>query len=257
MIGRKVLLPVPPQRIISLVPSQTELLYVLGAADKIVGQTIFCVHPEIHFKDAAKVGGTKKIKYDVIHSLNPDLVICNKEENTEDIVNQLSERYPVWVSDIKNVDDACHMILSLGEIVDSLEKAESLVNQIRENFLKATYTKKRSCIYLIWKNPYMAAGTDTFIQQMLLQAGFNNLMPENSRYPELDIDEIMALNPEILLLSSEPYPFREKDILEFRNHLPSTKIIIVNGEFFSWYGSRLVNSQFYFNEIQALLNTAD
>jgi len=257
MMGRKVFIPNSPQRIISLVPSQTELLYDLGIADRIVGQTVFCIHPKSYFKNATKVGGTKKVRYELIKSLNPDLIICNKEENTEEIVNHLSELYPVWVSNIHTIDDACKMILAIGEIAAADQMASKMVDKIREDFKSPARLKKRSCIYLIWKNPYMAAGSVTFIQDMLTHAGFINLMPENSRYPELDISEIVQLQPEVLLLSSEPYPFAEKHIQELALQLPLTKIMLVDGEFFSWYGSHLVNSRFYFRQLQDRLNTED
>jgi ABC-type Fe3+-hydroxamate transport system substrate-binding protein len=146
------------------------------------------------------------------------------------------------------------MITAIGNIVGRTEEALQISRQIKTSFSSALPVKTRTCIYLIWKNPYMAAGTDTFINQMLIQAGFVNLLPPDSRYPELDIQELVRLNPEVLLLSSEPYPFAEKHILELQELLPFTRIILVNGEFFSWYGSRLVNSQSYFNALQASLN---
>jgi ABC-type Fe3+-hydroxamate transport system substrate-binding protein len=254
MIGRPVLLEGVPRRIISLVPSQTELLYDLGLAGNIVGQTVFCVHPKAYFKDATKVGGTKKVKYELIESLKPDLIVCNKEENTEEIVTTLVGICPVWVSDIKNLEDACHMILLLGHVVDRDEEAGRIAQQIRESFAHQAPLHRRSCIYLIWKDPYMAAGTDTFINDMLRLAGFDNMMPEASRYPDITIEYMRELNPEVILLSSEPYPFRQKHIDELQDLLPQTRIILADGEFFSWYGSRLVNSQLYFKKLQALLD---
>jgi ABC-type Fe3+-hydroxamate transport system substrate-binding protein len=253
MLGRTISLPETPERIISLVPSQTEFLYELGLSGRIAGQTVFCIHPDEYFTDAVKVGGTKKIKLDLIRSISPDLIICNKEENTEEIVNTLSAHFPVWVSDIKTLEDACDMMLKLGEVTGRKEKAASIVKEVRSNFTDHAFPVKRTCIYLIWKGPYMAAGRDTFINEMLNYAGFSNQMPNGSRYPELEIAEIIALAPEVLLLSSEPYPFREKHVAELSSMLPSTKILLVDGEFFSWYGSRLLNSRTYFNRLQATL----
>jgi ABC-type Fe3+-hydroxamate transport system substrate-binding protein len=252
MTGRRVCLSGPPQKIISLVPSQTELLYDLGAASRIAGQTVFCVHPSASYPSAVKVGGTKKVKYELIHSITPDLVICNKEENTEEIVEELSKYYPVWVSDIKTLDDAMHMVISVGELLDLKEKAIDIANVIKQNFSDPTPPDSYTCIYLIWKKPYMAAGNDTFIHHMLQQAGFDNLVKQ-IRYPELSIEQMVELNPEVVLLSSEPYPFKEKHIHELSSSLPFSRILLVNGEFFSWYGSRLVNSRTYFKKLQLSL----
>lgn len=254
MMGRQVILPSAPQRIISLVPSQTELLYDLGLEDRIAGQTIFCVHPREKFSRATKVGGTKKVRYETIAGLNPDLIVCNKEENTEEIVNILAASYPVWVSDIKTVDDALTMIEQLGRVFDVSERAHALAENIKKSFEKPFPGKVYDCLYLIWKDPYMAAGRDTFIDQMLASAGFLNLLPAGSRYPELSADEIAGLKPEFILLSSEPYPFKEKHMAELAQISPGTRIALVDGEFFSWYGSRLLNSRNYFRELRQSLN---
>jgi len=255
-------LPEAPKRIISLVPSQTEFLYDIGLADRIVGQTVFCVHPREKFAKAIKVGGTKKVKYDVIAGLKPDLIICNKEENTQEIVETLSSTYPVWVSDIKTVEDACRMMVALGEVVsgkgdqDFSARAKDIADKVRKSFSELLPGPAHTCLYLIWKDPYMAAGKDTFIDCMLESAGFSNVLPEGSRYPELSMNEIEALQPEYILLSSEPYPFREKHMAELSSKLPRTKVALVDGEFFSWYGSRLLNSRNYFKELRGSLNIA-
>ena len=253
MLGRRVLLSAAPQRIISLVPSQTEFLYELGLAGRIAGQTVFCVHPSDYFEKAVKVGGTKKVRYEAIHSLKPDLIICNKEENTEEIVNTLAADYPVWVSDIKTLEDAYHMMLALGKLLDKEEKALSIVEAAKQQFELAEPGQTYSCLYLIWRNPFMAAGSDTFINSMLKQAGFINLAPEYSRYPEISLEDMVALAPQLVLLSSEPYPFNEQHIQELASKLPKSRIMLADGEFFSWYGSRLVNSQNYFNQLHERL----
>lgn len=268
MMGRQVVLPGIPQRIISLVPSQTEFLYDLGLENRIAGQTVFCVHPHEKFTGATKVGGTKKVRYEAIASLNPDLIICNKEENTPEIVETLSRSYPVWVSDIRNIEDACRMMEELGKLLsekhnesgsenDKVEKrAYDIADEVRKSFGDLGQNPSHTCLYLIWKDPYMAAGKDTFIDSMLAYAGFSNLLPAGSRYPELGLEEIAALKPEFILLSSEPYPFKEKHIAELSSGLPGTKVVLVDGEFFSWYGSRLLNSRTYFRKLRQSLNIA-
>jgi len=250
MTGRQIVISKPVQRIVSLVPSQTELLYFLGLDDKIVGQTVFCIHPADKHKSSVKVGGTKKIRIDAIRKLKPDLIICNKEEMTPEIVNELSKDFPVWVSDIKNTEDAFKMIHSLGEILDVKERAENLTANIRKSFAQSKIYKKLTCLYLIWRKPYMSVGRDTFISHMMEKGGFINILQDAERYPELDEEQIMALRPELVFLSSEPYPFSDKHISEIKAMLPYSKVMTVDGEMFSWYGIRLVNSQPYLNELQ-------
>ncbi len=250
MLHRRVEIPKEKLRIISLVPSQTELLYALGLNSEIVGQTVFCIHPQDEFKHAIKVGGTKKVKYDLIDSLNPNLIICNKEENTQEIVETLALKYPVWVSDIVDLNSAIAMINSIGEIVDKHIEAQKIADTIKQNFQALPIFEPKTCLYLIWKNPYMAAANGTFINEMLKYTGFTNVLNTQNRYPEISENEIKELNPQVVLLSSEPYPFREKHIIELQHLLPNSKILLVDGEMFSWYGNRLVNSPQYFKTLR-------
>lgn len=233
-------------RIVSLVPSQTELLVDLGLEEKIVGITKFCIHPSNLKREKTLVGGTKNFDINKILGLNPDLIIGNKEENTKDKIEELAEKCPVWLSDILTIDDAKQMITSIGSITKTEEKASEITNQINQLIQKINQLKKekQSVAYLIWKNPLMAAGEDTFINAILKLLGYKNVFtnPTHGRYPLTDIKEIKKLNPNLLILSSEPYPFKEKDIEEFKIELPKTSIKIMDGEIFSWYGSRLIPS---------------
>lgn len=254
-MGNKLEINSPPQRIISLVPSQTELLFDLGMESEIVGLTRFCIHPNDKVKNISKVGGTKDFKLDRIIALAPDLIIGNKEENEQTGIEELQKHFPVWMSDIKTLEDALNMISKIGELVDKAERAHALARDIRKSFqILESPSRKYSLhtLYLIWKSPYLAAGQETFINDMLVQCGFQNLMPAGSRYPEISEVEIAKLDPDLILLSSEPYPFQEKHIQELKMLAPGAKIILVDGEMFSWYGSRLRHSASYFKEI---LNT--
>jgi ABC-type Fe3+-hydroxamate transport system substrate-binding protein len=253
MMGREVTINHPPKRIISLVPSQTELLYDLGLANQIVGQTVFCIHPQTKFKNAVKIGGTKKVQFEKIHALKPDLIIGNKEENTKKIIDTLSQQYPVWMSDIFTIEDNFRMIKEIGTICQVEVKALEICQKISEEFQEIQKYTSRSCLYLIWKNPYMAAGGQTFINEMLKYAGFKNVLPKASRYPELTDDDILKLNPETILLSSEPFPFKEKHISELKQLLPKAKIHLVDGEMFSWYGSRILKAPEYFKNLRKIL----
>ncbi|MCK9480482.1 MAG: helical backbone metal receptor [Bacteroidia bacterium] len=252
-LGRKVHIESTPKRIVSIVPSQTELLYALGCAETVVGQTVFCVHPYDKFKNAVKIGGPKKLNIDKIIALKPDLVIANKEENLKEEVAVLEPYCPVWVSDIVNLEDALAMICSIGQICDKEHQASQLIAKIENGFSIKNYEYKHTCIYMIWRNPYMVVGGGTFINDMLSRGGFANLCENMSRYPQLLLEQMQMFNPDVVFLSSEPYPFKEKHIAEFEKIFPKSNIMLVDGEMFTWYGSRLQYSSQYFNTIKARL----
>ncbi|WP_339708236.1 helical backbone metal receptor [Algoriphagus aquimarinus] len=242
-LKRSITITNPPQRIISLVPSQTELLIDLGLEERIVGVTKFCVHPKGLRKRKTIVGGTKNYRMEVIESLKPDLIIGNKEENEQSGIEELMEKYPVWMSDIYTLEDSLDMIGSFGEMQGVEEKAEEMIKQLNSDFA-LPLAKKGTAIYLIWKDPIMVAGRNTFIDEMMDFAGFDNLI-QTSRYPQLTSEELVKLNPEHLLLSSEPFPFKDIHIQYFQSILPKAKVRLVDGEIFSWYGSRLLSVKGY------------
>jgi ABC-type Fe3+-hydroxamate transport system substrate-binding protein len=246
-LNRSVTLPDFPRKIISVVPSQTELLYSLGLDTEVIGITKFCVHPEEWFRTKVRVGGTKKLNLRLIDSLAPDLIIANKEENSREDIESLSGKFPVWISDIRTLDDALKMISEIGRILNKEFQSAKIIAEIKQRF---EYLDKKKfepvdAIYLIWKNPFMAAGNDSFISHMMLRSGFNNVAG-NDRYPEFTLEEIISLKPEVVLLSSEPFPFKDKDVQDLQSQLNGIKAIKVDGEMFSWYGSRLLQSAPYF-----------
>jgi ABC-type Fe3+-hydroxamate transport system substrate-binding protein len=242
----------PPKRIVSLVPSQTELLFDLGLENEVVGITKFCIHPTEWFKTKQRVGGTKTAKLDMIDALNPDVIIANKEENEQQQIEALCEKYPVYISNIFNLNDALNMIQDVGKITNTSQKANAIANKISLDFSQLNPLRQtKRCAYLIWKNPYMACGTNTFVNDMLQRVGCINVL--EGRYPECTIEELKEKNPEVVLLSSEPYPFKEEHILELQHHLPNSTILLVDGELFSWYGSRLLHAPKYFEELKKLV----
>lgn len=246
-IGRQITLAASPQRIVSLVPSLTELLFDLGLEANIIGTTHFCVHPPAA-SEKAKVGGTKNVKSDRLRALKPDLIIAAKEENERDQIEALAKDFPVFVSDIVDLKTACEAILKIGTMTATQSKAAALVAEIGENFRKLPKPAQlRKAMYFIWRKPYMVAGNDTFINQMLNAAGFENII-NDLRYPEVKEADIRRLNPEFILLSSEPFPFKAKHIAEMQEFVPNAKISIVDGEMFSWYGSRLLHAPAYFKQ---------
>jgi len=244
-----------PKRIISIVPSQTELLHELGLDEEVIGITKYCVHPKHWLDSKTKVGGTKKLDLKKIQELQPDLIIGNKEENEKNQILDLMKLYPVWMSDIKTLEEALSMIESLGQITGKKTKSTEIQNNIREQFshfkLQTLNTKllANSALYLIWRKPYICAGSDTFIDHLLHICGVTNVFSSRARYPEVSFEEIQKANPSFIFLSSEPYPFREKHIQELKNICPNAKVVLVDGEMFSWYGSRLLYAPSYFERL--------
>ncbi len=255
-MGRQIELKDAPKRIISLVPSQSELLWDLGLQEELVGITRFCVHPQAMFRSKTRVGGTKKINFEKIAALQPDLIIGNKEENEQSQVEELMKHYKVWMSDIYNLEDALQMIEQMGAVTAKQKKAEELIAVIRANFTQFIAQVKTnrdvlSVAYFIWRKPYMVAGHSTYINEILKLFGLKNVFEEgfSSRYPEVLTDEIIKAKPDLVFLSSEPFPFKEKHVAELKQLLPGSKILIVDGEMFSWYGSRLLKAPAYFEDI--------
>lgn len=247
-MGRKVNVPASPQRIISLVPSQTELLYDLGLGERVVGITKFCIHPESWFKTKHRVGGTKKVDMDKIRALKPDLIIGNKEENERKDIQALEKEFPVWMSDIRDLDGAVDMIQRIGHLTGTTEHANEITTRINLGFAALRPIEPPLTVaYLIWREPFMAAGQATFVNDMLLRCGLTNVFDEgDARYPEVSDQALAEADPDIILLSSEPYPFREKHIADINMICPGTPVKLVDGEMFSWYGSRLANAPGYF-----------
>lgn len=252
-LNRKIQINRIPRRIISLVPSQTELLVDLGLESSIVGVTKFCVHPKHLRMSKAVVGGTKQINIEKIKALQPDIILCNKEENTEEIIKSLEDIAPIHVSDIYNLEDCFELINMYAAIFDVEDKALDLISNIqieREAFkLQFQNKDKLKVAYFIWKNPWMVAASDNFIDIMIKEAGFLNAFENEKRYPEIDLNYKALAEADLVFLSSEPFPFKEEHVLELQSQFPEKTIKIVDGEMFSWYGSRLLKSYSYFKRL--------
>lgn len=247
-----------PQRIVSLVPSQTELLVDLGLEDSIVGVTKFCVHPSHIKRTTTKVGGTKKVNFQKIKDLDPDIILCNKEENTKEMVEELEKIAPVHVSDIIDIGEALELIEQYGILFKKEKNALRLISKIRELLLELEEEifPSRKVAYLIWRRPWMAAGSNTFINTLLKINGWKNVFGQGtSRYPEIELGDLEKLGTEVLLLSSEPFPFGDKHISEIQKEF-NGKIELVDGEYFSWYGSRLIPAIQYFRKFQMKLSNS-
>ncbi|MDB5005820.1 MAG: btuF, partial [Mucilaginibacter sp.] len=215
-LNREINLPSVPKRIISVVPSQTELLFYLGLNEEIIGITKFCIHPRDKLNTTAKVGGTKQLDINKIRELKPDLIIANKEENERSQLEELMTFCPVWISDISDLPGAIDMIEQVGVLVDREIEAKALgavINSLFNNLI--TLPLNLRVAYFIWRKPYMAAGKNTFIDSMLQKCGLLNAF-ELERYPRVDNEMLIAAKPDVILLSSEPYPFKNKHIDEFK-----------------------------------------
>jgi iron complex transport system substrate-binding protein len=247
-----------PNRIVSLVPSQTELLCDLGLEENLVGITKFCVHP-YHLKSTRTIiGGTKKVSFEKIRNLQPDIIIANKEENTFEIVEELRQICPVWVTNIITIEDNLQMILDFGRLFNRRTEAQKWNDKIAfaykdfEDFIKDKPIKKAA--YFIWKNPWMVAGSDNFINDMLRLNRFSNIYDDKGRYPEIELKKIrLEGDPDLVFLSSEPFPFKEEDAFEIGRFTHHAKTVFVDGEMFSWYGSRLVKAFTYFKKLHERL----
>ena len=263
--GNFVSIPFPPQRIISLVPSLTELLFDLGLNTEVAGITKFCVHPEEWFRSKTRIGGTKQLDLPLIESLQPDLVIASKEENVKEQVEAVQKFCPVYCSDVSNLQQSYEVIEQLGFLTDRVEKANQLIHHIQHSFKRLPVASKPiRAAYLIWQQPYMTVGGDTFISHMMQLAGFENVFATEQRYPEITVKELKKRNVEVILFSSEPFPFKQKHIDSFtqewinQNEFQQLPVLkTVDGELFSWYGSRTLYAADYFRKLLESLFLSD
>jgi len=235
-MGRKVTFSYPPGRIVSLVPSQTEFLVDIGAP--LVGRTKFCIHPQPEVQEIPVIGGTKNFRFEKIKSLQPDLIIGNKEENYKDRILALEKDFPVWMSDIYTLDDAFEMMGALGCLCNRERRSHQIILGCKGAVERIKNTGGGTVIYLIWQDPWMAAGKHTFIDHLLTQLGYENVI-KGDRYPVLTNEEVTDLNPDYIFLSSEPYPFKKKHLNSVMDRWPHIECRLVDGALYSWYGSRL------------------
>ncbi|MFT7612770.1 MAG: ABC-type Fe3+-hydroxamate transport system substrate-binding protein [Parvicellaceae bacterium] len=246
MLNREINIPFKPLRIISTVPSLTELLFDLGLDNRVVGITKFCIHPKSWFESKTRIGGTKNLNIDKIRTLNPDLIIANREENERSDIELLTKEFPTWISDISNLTEALTAIGSIGEICNVKLEADQLIHDIElEASQISSAIKSKRVAYAIWKDPYMFAGQSTFINDLLSRIGLENAI-EDDRYPEHSLKDLQLLDLDYLFLSSEPYPFNETHVSAIKAEFPYTNVQLVDGEMFSWYGSRLKLAFGYF-----------
>ncbi|WP_172276889.1 ABC transporter substrate-binding protein [Chryseobacterium sp. LAM-KRS1] len=237
-------------KVISLVPSITEALFDLGLTEnEIIGRTKFCIHPKDKIKNVPVIGGTKNLNIEKIKGLQPDLILANKEENIKEQVEALMEDFKVVVTNVETIEDNYYLLKTLGNIFQKEERAKAYNLKIYEVLNQTKISSKIKAAYLIWKNPYMTVGADTFIHRILTEIGIENSFKDKTRYPEVTIQDLA--DTDLIMLSSEPFPFKEKHIAELKEYYPDKKIIIVDGEAFSWYGTHIAKCGNYFKELVA------
>jgi ABC-type Fe3+-hydroxamate transport system substrate-binding protein len=232
----------PPARIVSLVPSLTELLFDLGLDRRVVGRTRFCIHPGELVEKVPVVGGTKNPRLDKIRDLSPDLIIANKEENRKEDVEELQKEFEVMVTEIDTIDEALFAIHDIGWTCGVQEQAKKLISDIQLELERVPDEQSATAAYFIWRDPWMSVGRDTYIHSVMEHWKLQNVYDSQTRYPKTTLHELSLKKPELILLSSEPYPFKEKHIAEVSQFCPGADVILINGEWFSWYGSRMLKA---------------
>ncbi|WP_042478518.1 ABC transporter substrate-binding protein [Bacillus ndiopicus] len=248
-IGRQVLCPNQPQRIISICPAITETLFALGAEELLVGCTKYCIFPKGQVEKFTKVGGTKQVDVDLIELLQPDLILAEKEENTEEIVTQLEKIASVFVAEVQSIEDGYRLIETLGMLTNKGNKATELVQASKAGFDSLPQQSLGRAAYAIWRKPYMVVGDTTYINDVLARLGFENPFAKmDGRYPSVSQEQFQAAQLDVLFLASEPFPYSEKHISEFQAFLPNTKIMLVDGEMF-WYGAKMIEAMTYLKEL--------
>ncbi|MFP3598195.1 ABC transporter substrate-binding protein [Chryseobacterium sp. SIMBA_029] len=235
-------------KVISLVPSITEALFDLGLTEnEVIGRTKFCIHPQEKVKNVPIIGGTKNINIEKIKSLKPDLILANKEENIKEQVEALMDDCKVVVTNVETIEDNYYLLKQLGHLFHKEEKAQIFNLKTYEVLNQAKIDSAIKVAYLIWNNPYMTIGSDTFIHRILSEIGFENIFNHTTRYPEIKTEDLAAAD--VIMLSSEPFPFKEKHIAELKEVYPDKRIMIVDGEAFSWYGTHIAKCEHYFKEL--------
>ncbi|MDR8390661.1 helical backbone metal receptor [Aliifodinibius sp. S!AR15-10] len=230
------------QRIISLVPSLTELLIYLGLKENLVGRTRFCIHPQEDIADIPIIGGTKNPRIDKIKKAAPDFILANKEENRKEDIEELEQDFHVHLTDITTIEDALISMHELGKSFGKTEQSDELAGKISDLLEQRPDEPPIRAAYLIWRDPWMTIGSDTYINDVMGHWKLDNVFDDQQRYPKITLQSIKQRDPELVLLSSEPYPFKEKHVEEVQKKLPNTRILPVEGEWFSWYGSRMLEA---------------
>ena len=226
------------QRIVSLVPSLTELVFWFGLGESVVGRTRFCTEPAGEVERVAIVGGTKNPRVDRITALRPDLVLANKEENRrEDIEALRGAGLEVLLTDPNTVADAVTMIRELGALLGAERRAEELTADVATALAEVQSGRSRPRVAVaVWKEPFLALGAESYGHDLIQVSGGQIVLAGQNRYPEVSLAELAELAPDLILLPDEPYPFKERDRAAFADIAPTQ---LIDGRLVWWYGPRM------------------
>lgn len=235
-------------RIVSLVPSLTELVCDLGLADRLVGRTGFCIHPWETVRRIPKVGGTKDVRLEKVRALEPTHVLLNVDENTRETAAELSTFVEhVIVTHPLAPRDNPALYRLLGGVFGAGDRAEALCARFEHELaeLSATRAEPADVLYLIWRDPWMTIAPDTYIARALELVGWRSLPRESEdRYPEIDLSDYAGVVDRVLL-SSEPFHFKQAHVAEITRLVPGAEVSLIDGEMTSWYGSRAIDGLRY------------
>jgi ABC-type Fe3+-hydroxamate transport system substrate-binding protein len=249
-------------RIVSLVPSLTELLFDLDLGPEIVGRTQYCVHPREEVAAVPSVGGTKKVNLRKIRQLRPSHIILNIDENPEPLARAVSEFVPhVVITHPLEPADNLRLFGLFGAIFGRAERALRLGRDFEAAHRRlvdaARRFPSRKVVYLIWKAPWMTVSRDTYISRSLALARLATIpATADRRYPEIELDSGVLEEADWVLFSSEPYAFAEADLAEFhaRYGVSRTRLRRIKGDLVSWYGSRAIAGLEYLRDFAATLD---
>lgn len=235
----------PPRRIVSLVPSLTETVVELGGREQLVGVTKWCVHPRGALADITKIGGTKNPSIDTVLGLEPDLILANHEENRERHVVELRKHVPVFLTYPRTVRGALKTVADMGALLDQVDRADAVIAECNTIIgdLRRSGARPLRTACMIWRDPWMAAGQDTYVSDLLHACGFSNVFGAyQGRYPETSLKEVIAHEPDVVLLPDEPFVFDEGHKHEVEaalmTDLPDCHVVLHDGSYLSWFGTR-------------------
>ena len=249
-LKRKITIRYPINKIVSLVPSITQTLYDFGLESKVIGITKFCPQGDEEKYKKICIGGTKNINIDKITQIDPDIILSDQEETPERIVKKISLHMPIWLSRVTNMEYNIEFMYNLNEILPCTNKIYKHLMSIEDKIKSIKQIGKNSSfLCLIWKDPYMAAASSTYISSFISNFGFNNSISHLKRYPKISLEEIKTMAPEWIFLPDEPYAFNEENKKTLQKILPKSKVITLIGKHLSWYGSLSYTAIDYFTSL--------
>lgn len=247
-----------PLRIASLVPSITELLFALNLGEHLIARTTFCIHPRAQIDSVVRVGGTKTVRLERLRALEPTHVIVNIDENTRETAEAIQCFAPhLIVTHPLGPEDNLSLYRLLGGVFARQAEAESLCRRFERAYQRTSDASRawpsRRVLYLIWRDPWMTVSADTYIARTLAVVNWQIVETgSGERYPQLDLTRDALRGVDTVLLSSEPFPFKEKHIREIKALCePGTEVQLIDGEMTSWYGNRAIRGLDYLHSLAA------